>query len=112
MRHRFVLAACAIVAAMPAYAAEPFIGRWAVNAAACSGPGDTPANAVLVATATSLSWLGSYCRVGKIYKVGEAIYLEARCWDAGDLPATLVVQGDRMQVTWNRARLPDMRRCR
>jgi hypothetical protein len=112
MRRHWLLAACAIGAAAPAHASEPFVGRWAISAEACAGRGDTPATAVLVATETTLSWFASYCRIGRMYKVGETIYLDARCWGSGDVPAALAVRGDRMQVTWNRARLPDMQRCK
>jgi hypothetical protein len=103
MRVRLLLAACAIGAATPASAEEPFIGRWGANA--CTGD-------VLVASQTSLSWLSSSCRIGRMYKVKDAFYVQVNCFGSGDIPVVLATQGDRMQVTWNRQRLPDMQRCK
>jgi hypothetical protein len=105
-------AVCVAALTSLAYAAEPFVGRWGVSAAACAGPGDSAARAVLVTSATTLSWFGNYCRIGKVYKAGEAVYLQAHCWGEGDIPVTLDARGDRMRVTWNRAKLADMQRCR
>ena len=109
-----LLAAGAIGATLTSFALaqEPFVGRWAVKPEACSGYGDTAAGAVLVATERTLSWFGSYCRIGKMYKAGQAVYVQAHCWGAGDVPVTLDARGDRMQVTWDRARLADMQRCK
>jgi len=91
-------------------AAEPFVGRWASTIDACTGRGDTPATAVLAATDTTLFWFAGHCRIGKIYKVGTAAYLLAHCGDA-DVPVTLAPQGERLKVTWNRARPVDLQRC-
>jgi hypothetical protein len=101
----------AIGLASAACASEPFVGRWAVNAAACAGSG-IAGSAILVATATTLSWVADYCRIGKMYKAGQAVYVQAHCWGGGDVPVTLAAQGDRLRVTWNRAKPLDMRRCR
>ena len=84
----------------PAFAAEAFVGRWAVSAAMCSGNGETSATAALVATDTSLSWFDGYCRIGKMYKA-KAVYVQAHC-GAKDVAVTLDAQGDRMRVTWDR----------
>jgi hypothetical protein len=93
-----------------AAAGEPFVGRWASSTDACVGRGDKPANAVLAATDTTLSWFVGDCRIGKIYKVGTAAYLLVHC-GAADVPVTLAPQGDRMKVTWNRAKAIDLKRC-
>jgi len=110
---RLVLAVCAIGASPLSFAlaAEPFVGRWAVKAEVCTGQGDTAATASLVATDTSLWWFDGYCRIGKMYKAGTAVYLEARCGAKGDVPVTLDAKGDRMRVTWNRAKAEELRRC-
>jgi hypothetical protein len=97
---------------MPALAVELFVGRWAVSADACTGRGDTPATAVLVTTDTTLSWFAGYCRIGKMYKIGTAVYLLVHCGGEGDVPVTLATQGDRMKVTWNRAKAVDLQRCK
>lgn len=106
MRFCGLVAIGAIAAAVPANAAEPFVGRWSANPDACIG------SSVLVATDTSLSWVSSSCRIGRMYKVKDAVYVQANCWGSGDIAVVLATQGDRIQVTWDRKRLPDMRRCK
>jgi hypothetical protein len=93
-----------------ALAAEPFVGRWASTIDACIGRGDTPATAVLAATDTTLSWFAGHCRIGKIYKVGTAAYLLAHCGES-EVPVTLAPQGERLKVTWNRAKPIELQRC-
>jgi hypothetical protein len=115
MRHRWVLAACAMSAAAgsPALAVEAFVGRWAVKPEVCNAfSGDTPLSAPLVATDTSITWFEGYCRIGKMYKAGHAVYLQMHCPSKGDLPVTLNAYGDRMRVTWGGARFEEMRRCK
>jgi hypothetical protein len=91
--------------------AEAFVGRWAVRPEVCGARGgETPETAVLVATDNSLWWFDGYCSIGKMYKA-KAVYVQAHCWSKGDVPVTLDVQGDRMKVTWNRAKTEEMRRC-
>jgi hypothetical protein len=99
------LAACAGQAA----AADPFV---AVSAEGCTGRGDTPVTAVLAASDTTLSWFAGHCRIGKMYKVGTAAYLLVHCGGDGDVPVTLAPHGDRMKVTWKRARTVDLQRCK
>jgi hypothetical protein len=94
-----------------AHAAEPWVGRWAINQAACGIGGNTPATATLVVNDTSLNWYSGHCRIGKMYKLGQAAYIEARCWDS-QVPVTLEPRGDRMRVTWNRAKAEDLQRCK
>jgi hypothetical protein len=101
---------CACVTSS-AFAAEPFVGRWAVKPEACTGQGNTAATASLVAIGTSLWWFDGYCRIGKMYKAGAAIYLQAHCGAKGDVPVTLDAKGNRMRVTWNRAKAEELRRC-
>jgi hypothetical protein len=111
---RFWLAGalCAAVAT-PAFGAEPFIGRWAAKPEACYGfGGNTSSTAALVATATTVSWYEGHCRIGKLYKVGTAVYLQLHCLGKGDVPATLNAYGDRMRVTWGGAKSEELRRCK
>jgi hypothetical protein len=98
--------------AFPALAAEPFVGRWAKNPESCHGFGGAGANAPLVATMTSVSWYDGHCRIGKLYKVGQAVYLQLHCSGKGSLPATLNAYGDRMRVTWGGAKSEELRRCK
>jgi hypothetical protein len=99
--------------AMPsAFAAEAFVGRWAVKPEVCGARGgETPETSALVATDSSLWWFDGYCSIGKMYKA-KAVYVQAHCGSKGDVPVTLDAQGDRMKVTWNRAETEEMRRCR
>jgi hypothetical protein len=46
-----------------------------------------------------------------MYKA-RAVYVQAHCFGKGDVPVTLDAHGDRMRVTWNRARVEELRRCR
>ena len=109
---RALLAACALGAAVvpSAFAAEPYVGRWAVTADVCASPGgETPATSALVATDTSLWWFDGHCRIGKMYKA-KAVYVEARC-EGKDVPVTLDAEGNRMRVTWGRAKSQELKRC-
>jgi hypothetical protein len=105
-----VVAALGIQAMSQASAQEPFVGRWAVSSAMCSGHGDTPATSALVATDSSLWWSDGYCRIGKMYKA-KAVYVQAHCFGKGDVPVTLDAKGDRMRVTWDR-KAEELKRCR
>ena len=112
MLQRPVLAACAFSAAMvsSALAAESFVGRWAVKPELCSAHGgDTAQTAALVATDTSLWWFDGYCRIGKMYKA-KAVYVQAHC-GGNDVAVTLDAQGNRMRVTWGKAKSEELQRC-
>ena len=112
MLQRPVLAACAFSAAMvsSAPAAESFVGRWAVKPELCSARGgDTAQTAALIATDTSLTWFEGYCRIGKMYKA-KAVYVQAHC-GGNDVAVTLDAQGNRMRVTWGKAKAEELQRC-
>ena len=107
-----ILVGCAIgtVAVSSASAAEAFVGRWAAKPEVCSTHGgDNAANAALVATDTSLSWFEGYCRIGKMYKA-KAVYVQAHC-GGNDVAITLDAQGNRMRVTWGKAKAEELQRC-
>lgn len=112
MRALLVGAAVAAAACCSASAAEPWVGRWAVNQSACGIGGNTPATAALVVNDTSLNWYSGHCRIGKMYKLGQTAYIQARCWDSNDVPVTIDPKGDRMRVTWNRGKAEDLQRCK
>ena len=38
--------------------------------------------------------------------------MQAHCGGKGDMPVTLDANGDRMRVTWNRAKVEELRRCK
>ena len=97
-----------------ALAAEPQVGRWAIDAARCSGWGDTHQSAPLTVTPTSLRWAAESCTIGKMYKADRALYIEGRCSTSDGLmkkhPITLAMKGERLAVTWNGERV-EMTRC-
>lgn len=114
---RVALAACiaGALGAGSAQAEELFIGRWAATPSACSGFGGSDArSAALIASGTNVSWYPGNCRIGKMYKLGEAVYIQAHCNDngGGDVPITLDPKGDRMKVTWNRGKTEELQRCK
>lgn len=103
--------AAAVLFGWPAFAAEPWVGRWAVNQNACGFGGSSATTAALVVNDTSLNWYSGHCRIGKMYKLGQTAYIDARCSD-GDVPVTLDPRGDQMRVTWNRGKAEDLQRCK
>jgi hypothetical protein len=117
MLRRLLLGTCAIfvVEVAPAFAVESFIGRWSINPAGCVSEGDTAATAPLIATATSVKWFVADCRIGKMYKIGQAVHLQAHCSSEGKIrstPITLDARGDRMRVIWDGVKVEEMRRCK
>jgi len=102
------------LAALPALATEPQVGRWAVDATSCNGSGDTQRSAPLTVTPTSLRWAAESCTIGKMYKADRALYIEGRCSNAAGAmikhPITLAMKGERLAVTWNGAHI-EMTRC-
>jgi len=107
--------ACAVsTACVPAQASETWVGRWTADASGCSSFGGS----ALVATDYALRWADSSCRIGKSYKVGRSVHLQAHCWDGGanrDISVTLTTQqtslGERLAMTWDNRTVKDMRRC-
>ena len=98
-----------------AMAAESFVGRWAIDPAGCTVEGDTSSTAPLYATATSVKWFVASCRIGKMYKTGHAVHIQAQCSAEGKVrstPITLEARGDRMRVTWDGVKVEEMRRCK
>jgi hypothetical protein len=116
MIRRALLGATLMLASVGmAAAAEPIIGRWSIDPAGCSSEGDTSATAPLIVTVNSLRWFVARCKIGKMYKTGDAVHIQARCSAEGthsSIPITLVPRGDRMAVTWDGAKVEEMRRCK
>ncbi len=95
-------------------AAETVNGRWAADPARCWSDGLTPALSPLVVTGYAVRWLGDTCRIGRMYKTGETVHVEARCWGADGeraIPVSLQPVHGRLQVIWNRATRGDLTRC-
>jgi hypothetical protein len=110
------LAGAIVTLAGPACAEEPINGRWAIDPQGCQIDGDTSETAPLYVTDKTLTWWVASCRVGKSYKVGNALYIQARCSNEGSRHSISVkldlVSRDRLAVTWDRGKIPDMRRCK
>ena len=113
MKMIFVMAAL-VGSTLTAFAVEPQVGRWAIDAPSCNGSGETHHSAPLTVTPTSLRWAGESCTIGKMYKADRALYIEGRCSNAGGLivkhPITLAMKGERLAVTWNGTHI-EMTRC-
>lgn len=114
---RDVILGSVLVLAMidSAGAKESFIGRWSIDPAGCTSEGDTASTAPLIATATTVRWFVASCRIGKMYKIGQAVHLQAHCSNEGKIvstPITLDARGDRMRVTWDGVKVEEMRRCK
>ena len=110
-----LIVAYAVVVSDTVAAQEAFVGRWAIDPAGCSSDGDTAQTAPLFATATSLKWFVSTCRIGKMYKTGAAVHMQAHCSSEGktrSTPITLEARGDRMRVIWDGVKVEDMHRCK
>ena len=104
-----------ITASGAAGAAEPWIGRWAIDPTGCKIDGDTASTAALTVTATSLKWFVSSCRIGKMYKIGNDAHIEAHCSSegkSGTTPISLKPHGNRMALIWDGAPAGEMQRCK
>lgn len=117
-RAGFALAGLAIVASLagPAIAQpnEPITGRWAADALACTTLSTDGERAPLIVTVTAMRWHDDACRIARMYKTGDTVHLQALCSDhAGrrSIPVALRPHGDRLAVTWDRARHADLQRC-
>ncbi|MBI1201422.1 MAG: hypothetical protein GC182_02815 [Rhodopseudomonas sp.] len=113
-----VLAGVALAAGLVGPAAaqsnEPITGRWAADALACSALSADAERAPLVVTVTAMRWRDDACRIARMYKTGDTVHMQALCFDhAGQrsIPVALRPHGDRLAVTWDRARHADLQRC-
>ena len=96
------------------HAAESINGRWAANADSCWGSGETPAKSPFVVSSYAVRWLGDTCRVGRMYKTGETIHVQATCWSSdGDrsIPVSMTPHAGKLAVVWNRGAKADLQRC-
>lgn len=94
--------------------AESLNGRWAADEAACWGSGETPAKSPFVVSSYAVRWLGDTCRVGRMYKTGETVHVQAFCWSAeGErtIPVSMTPHAGKLAVVWNRGPRGDLQRC-
>jgi hypothetical protein len=108
------LVALAVSGAPVLHAGEPMTGRWAADLSLCAGQGAASGKAVLVVTNETLRWAGEVCRVGRSYRTGDTLHLEAFCFGKGSkhrIPVSLRLHGDRVFLNWNRAARGGLWRC-
>jgi hypothetical protein len=115
-RGEILVIASMLMLGAPAHAEEPINGRWAIDPQGCMIEGDTSSTAPLYVTDTTLKWFVASCRVGTSYKIGNALYIQARCSSEGMKSSTPVkldlVSRDKLAVTWDRGKIEHMQRCK
>jgi hypothetical protein len=83
------------------YASETVAGRWAVEVSSCEGFAALGASPLVVSN-YAVRWQGDTCRIGRMYKTGETIYIQALCWaETGEksIPVSLHPHEGRLSVT-------------
>jgi hypothetical protein len=106
--------AAALCAAAPLQATETVTGRWAADPSACSFFGGTAAQSPLVVTDYAVRGFGDSCRIGRMYKTGDTVHIQALCWgEAGErsIPVSLHPHAGRLSVIWDHGARGDLRRC-
>lgn len=106
------LIAALMIAGAPAVAADAIAGRWGDDASC--GAAFFSDNAPLTVSNYAVRWKGDSCRVGRMYKTGGTVHIQAWCWDmAGErsIPVSLRPHGGKLSVTWDRAHRAELRRC-
>jgi len=95
-------------------AAESVNGKWAADLAFCERFFATAAESPLIVTDSAVRWSADACRIGRVYKTGETVHLEAICWgDGGErsIPVSLRPHAGRLAVTWDHGARGDLKRC-
>jgi hypothetical protein len=95
-------------------AGESVTGRWAANVSSCEGFSLHGAQSPLVVSNYAVRWQGDTCRIGRMYKTGDTIYIQALCWgETGEksIPVALHPSGNRLSVTWDHGTRGDLQRC-
>lgn len=105
-----LLAAAGLV---PVKAEEAITGRWSVSPGACALFGNAE-TAPLIVTDSAVRWHDDACRIGRVYKTGDTIHIQALCWGLSgerSIPISLRPHGGLLAVTWDRRGRGDLRRC-
>lgn len=114
LRCAAVLLALAGLNATSSHATETVTGRWAADPSACSFFGGTAAQSALVVTDYAVRGFGDSCRIGRMYKTGDTVHIQALCWgEAGErsIPVSLHPHAGRLSVIWDHGARGDLRRC-
>ena len=94
-----------------AFAAEPWIGRWAEETRFCARPGESGNETPMTFTRTTARWFGN-CKVRSIRKQGATWALKVKCPSARPLLGIkLSMQGNKLEAYWGEAHPQVMARC-
>ena len=108
---RLVLLFVLLLGAAPAFAAEPWLGRWAEEAKYCTKPGESGNETPMTFTRTTARWFRT-CAIRSIRKQGSAWALKAKCPSSRTpLDIRLRMEGVRLEAYWGEAHPQLMRRC-
>ena len=106
-----VLIALAGLNATSSHATEGITGRWAADTSSCEGFAAKPP---LVVTNYAVRWSGEACRIGRMYKNGDTVHIQALCWgETGEKSITVALhpQGGRLSVGWDRGARSTLQGC-
>jgi hypothetical protein len=106
------LVAYVLAIAESAWAGEPFDGRWASDARACTS--ETEAMPLLIVNSLSLRWREAACAIRTSYRVRDAWHIGARCWADGataNVPIKLELRRERLVLDWAGAPAEELKRC-
>ena len=109
-----VLMGLSVLNATASQAGEPVTGRWAANPSSCEGFAGAGVQSPLVVSNYAVRWQGDSCRIGRMYKTGDTIYIQAFCWsETGEksIPVSLHPHAGRLSVTWDHGTRGDLQRC-
>jgi hypothetical protein len=96
----------------PAFAAEPWIGRWAEEQKFCTRPGESGNETPMAFTRTTARWFGT-CKIRSIGRQGKSWSLKAKCPGARALLVIkLRMEGEKLEAYWGEAHPQVMARCR
>jgi len=115
LRCRGALVAAAALCAGQALAAEPFVGRWAVDPQACVQEGDTSETMPLIIGRGTIVWFVASCSYRSAAQRDDGWHINARCTAEGEVKRIRIVvrrHGDWLTVRWGDSKPTKMRRCR
>jgi len=95
-------------------AGELVTGRWAADTSSCDGFSSFGAPSPLVVTDYAVRWHGDSCSIGRMYKTGDTVHIQALCWgETGErsVPVSLHPHAGRLSVIWDRGPHGDLQRC-
>ena len=78
------------------------------------GAGERPEQSPFVVTNYAVRWFGDRCRVGRMYKTGATVHIQAFCWGAQgarSIPVAMTPHNGRLSVTWDRGAHGELDRC-